>query len=320
MKEIVLADTMGFCWGVRRTLNIVRESNASSKPIAMLGDVIHNPQVVEELEELGVHSVESIEAATAQGFTRIGVTAHGTVPGREREVRSRGLEFVDTTCPLVTRVQRLAEKLVRQGYYLVIYGDASHPETIGIYGWANTSRATVTREIDDLPWSSSQSPNGVELPPPPRKVAIVSQTTKNSEEFLAFAHEVVDLIIPTGGEVRVCNTICEPTMRRQAALRDLSRQVDAVIVVGGAKSSNTARLAEVGRGLGTPSYRIERPEELEDHWLHEVDRVGITAGASTPDQAILAVLSSLEYRGYVLADSRVVTQEQISRAVARSSE
>ena len=305
MKEIVLADTMGFCWGVRRTLDIVRDSNASVEPIAMIGDVIHNPQVVDELEELGVHAVESIGEAVAGGFTRIGTTAHGAAPDRDREAVGLGLDLVDTTCPLVTRVQRLAEKLVRQGYYLVIYGDASHPESIGIRGWANTSRATVAMKLSHLPWSSPGSLNGDGETRPPRKVAIISQTTKDNEEFLAFAHGVVDQLIPSGGEVRICNTICEPTMQRQSALRELSRQVDAIIVVGGRKSSNTARLAEVGRKLGTPSYRIERPDEIEDRWLDEVERIGISAGASTPDQAILDVVGSLERRGYVLSDNRV---------------
>lgn len=292
-KEIILADTLGYCWGVRRTLAVIQRAAADGGPIATVGDVIHNPQVVERLREQGVETVESLDAATARGHGRAATTAHGAGPERAPDAAARGLELIDTTCPLVARVQRLAQKLVQQGYYVLVYGDAAHPEARGILGWAGTRRAVVTKRLDDLPWADPARDI-----PVPRKVAIVSQTTKHVDEFLAFAHAVTDLVARDGGEARICNTICAPTRERQNALKRLAHAVDVIVAVGGKKSSNTARLAEVGRGLGVPSYHIERPEEIEDGWLDGRERVGVTAGASTPDDVILAVVAALEARGY----------------------
>jgi 4-hydroxy-3-methylbut-2-en-1-yl diphosphate reductase len=303
MKRIILADTMGFCWGVRRTLDIVSDSHSDIEPIAMIGDVIHNPQVVRELEDRGVTSVPSIGEALARGYTRIGTTAHGAGPERSGEAIASGLDLIDTTCPLVTRVQRLAEKLVRQGYFLVIYGDRSHPEAQGIFGWADTKRALITMKLDELPWSTTRSSDADASKVPPRKVAILSQTTKNPDGFVEFSHGILDLVAPSGGEVRICNTICEPTVRRQEAMRELASKVEAIIVVGGRKSSNTSRLAEVGRKLGTPSFHVESSEEICDHWLDDVETVGVTAGASTPDSAIFSVIAALEDRGYIWTGS-----------------
>lgn len=292
-KEIILADSLGYCWGVRRTLAIIEAMAARERPIATIGDVIHNPHVVERLRQQGVQVVASLDEARAGGFDRAATTAHGAGPERGPEAAARGLELIDTTCPLVARVQRLARKLVQQGYYVLIYGDAAHPEARGILGWAGTRRAVVAKRLEDLPWADPAADI-----PVPRKVAIVSQTTKQVDDFLAFAHAVTDLVARDGGEARICNTICAPTRERQNALKRLAHAVDVIVVVGGKKSSNTARLAEVGRSLGVPSFHIERPEDLDDAWLGGRQRVGVTAGASTPDDVILAVVAALEARGY----------------------
>ena len=292
-KEIILADSLGYCWGVRRTLDIIQRAAAPERPIATIGDVIHNPQVVERLRARGVHSVEQLDQAGDVGFTRVATTAHGAGPERPGLAAASGLELIDTTCPLVARVQRLAEKLVRQGYYVLVYGDAAHPEVRGILGWAGTRRAAAAKRLADVPWAAADADTAV-----PRKVAIVSQTTKQVDDFLDFAYAVTDLVALDGGEARICNTICTPTRERQNALKRLAGEVDAIVAVGGKKSSNTARLAEVGRNLGVPSVHIERPDELEDSWLADHQRVGVTAGASTPDDVILAVVAALEARGY----------------------
>ena len=298
-REIVLADAMGFCWGVRRALDIVSRTASPGAPVATIGDVIHNPQVVDGLRRQGVDTAESVAEAAAAGFARVAITAHGAGPERAEEARQRGLELIDTTCPLVTKVQRLAQKLIREGYFVVVYGDAGHPEVRGIVGWAQSSRVAAVKQVEQLPWRAARGRHrDDDVPVPPRKVAVVSQTTKNVDEFLAFIAELTPLVARDGGELRVCNTICEPTTERQNALRRLAAEVDAILVIGGRKSSNTARLAEVGRSLGVPSYHIERAGEINPEWLDGVERIGVTAGASTPDDVILDVVRHLQARGF----------------------
>ncbi len=298
MGQIVLAETMGYCWGVRRTLDIIQKAGGRVAPIATLGDVIHNPQIVEQLRTEGVDTAASMEQAVERGFRRVAITAHGAGPERADEAQQLDLELIDTTCPLVTKVQRLAQKLVRQGYFLVVYGDAPHPEVRGILGWANTGRSLAAKKRSDLPWTLPRGSEGDSAAMPPRRVAVVSQTTKNVQELLAFVQDLAELVTPAGGELRVCNTICEPTTSRQNALHRLAQDVDIVLAIGGRKSSNTARLAEVGRSYGIPSHHIERSDDLDPTWFEGRARIGITAGASTPDEVIVAVISRLQLLGH----------------------
>ncbi len=299
-KRVVIAQELGYCWGVRRALEIVEAAAENAGPIAPIGDVIHNPQVVQRLRAQGIEGASSVEEAANRGFRRVAITAHGMGPHLAGEAAAASLELIDTTCPLVTKVQRLAQKLVRQGYYLVVYGDAYHPEVRSVLGWAGTSKSVAAKKIADLPWNSPRGASGDGVLTPPRKVAVVSQTTKNVDELMGFAQELQAMVMPEGGEFRLCNTICEPTSERQNALKRLVEQdeVDLILAIGGRKSSNTARLAEVGAALGVPSQHIERPDDIEDHWLANVDVVGVTAGASTPDDVIEAVVAELGRRGY----------------------
>ena len=297
-KQIILADVMGYCWGVRRALDIISSAGNPERPVATIGDVIHNPQIVERLKTRGVDTADSVSEAVERGFSRVAITAHGAGPERTAEAEEHGLELIDTTCPLVTKVQRLAQKLVRQGYFLVMYGDSYHPEVRGVLAWAGTSRAVAAKKPEQLPWNEPRGAEDDEARIPPRKVALVSQTTKNVDDFMAFAQTLTAMVARDGGEIRIVNTICEPTTQRQNALRRLAGQVDLILAIGGKKSSNTARLAEVGRSYGVPSYHIESEAEIDDAWLDAADTVGVTAGASTPDDVIAAVVRDLQRRGY----------------------
>ncbi|MBW3631391.1 MAG: 4-hydroxy-3-methylbut-2-enyl diphosphate reductase [Chloroflexi bacterium] len=299
-KRVVVAKELGYCWGVRRALEIVEAAAETTGPIAPIGDVIHNPQVVERLRERGVEGATSVAEAAGRGFRRVAITAHGMGPHLAGEAASAGMELIDTTCPLVTKVQRLAQKLVRQGYYLVVYGDSYHPEVRSVIGWAGTSKAIAAKKMDDLPWNAPRGVTGEGVATPPRKVAVVSQTTKNVDELMLFAQNLQAMVMPEGGEFRLCNTICEPTSERQNALKRLVEedQVDVILAIGGRKSSNTARLAEVGTSLGVPSYHIERIGDIEDSWLSNAEIIGVTAGASTPDDVIETVVADLARRGY----------------------
>jgi 4-hydroxy-3-methylbut-2-en-1-yl diphosphate reductase len=299
-RRIVIADTLGYCWGVRRAVDIITEASSPASPIAPIGDVIHNPQVVERLREQGVNGAASVDEAVARGVKRVAITAHGMGPHLAIQAAERNLELIDTTCPLVIKVQRLAQKLVRQGYYIVVYGDDFHPEVKSVIAWANTTKAVAAKKIEQLPWNAARGETGEGKIVPPRKVALVSQTTKNIDELMAFAARLQAMVTPNGGEFRLCNTICEPTTERQNALRRMVSEVDLILAIGGMKSSNTARLADVGNQMGVTSYHIERPEDIQDEWLEAVGdgNVGVTAGASTPDDVIEEVVDFLAARGF----------------------
>lgn len=297
-KQIILAEEMGYCWGVRRAVDIIQKAGRVDNPVATIGDVIHNPQIVERLKSQGIQTAESVDEAAGRGFQRVAITAHGAGPQRAEEAGSRGLELIDTTCPLVTKVQRLGQKLARQGYYIIVYGDHYHPEVRGIIAWSATSRACAAKKLADLPWNAARGSEGDGVMIPPRKVAVVSQTTKNVDEFMIFVQGLAAMVARDGGELRICNTICEPTTERQNALHKLAQEVDMIVAIGGKKSSNTARLAEVGRSYGIPSYHIEREDEIQDEWLDGIEKVGVTAGASTPDDVIESVVRYLEAKGY----------------------
>src|SRR5215211_9540376 len=299
-KRVVVADELGYCWGVRRALDIITDAAQKQGPVAPVGDIIHNPQVVERLRGKGVEGAPSVDEAVARGFQRVAITAHGMGPHLALEAQAANVELIDTTCPLVTKVQRLAQKLVRQGYFLVVYGDAYHPEVKSVLGWAATSKAVAAKKISDLPWNCRRGEAGEGKVAPPRKLAVVSQTTKNIDELMKFTAELQSMVVPEGGEFRLCNTICEPTSERQNALKRLVERdnVDLILAIGGRKSSNTARLAEVGSKLGVASYHIERPADVEPGWLESARTVGITAGASTPDDVIQEVVDALTARGF----------------------
>lgn len=299
-KKIVVAEELGYCWGVRRALDIIEEAASTESPVAPVGDIIHNPQIVDRLRTKGVIGTDSIDTAAREGFKRVAITAHGMGPHLATEADAASLELIDTTCPLVTKVQRLAQKLIRQGYFLVVYGDSYHPEVRGVLGWANTSKAVSAKKIEQLPWNARRGDEGPGKLTPPRKVALVSQTTKNVDELMAFARKLQEMVVPEGGEFRLCNTICEPTSERQNALKRLIEEdgCDLILAIGGKKSSNTARLAEVGNSRGVESYHIQSPDEIDERCLEGKSTIGITAGASTPDDVIEDVVDFLTTRGF----------------------
>lgn len=299
-KRIVVAEELGYCWGVRRALDIIQDAAEAEGPVAPVGDIIHNPQIVDRLRSKGVLGTDSVDSAVREGFKRVAITAHGMGPHLAVEADAAQLELIDTTCPLVTKVQRLAQKLIRQGYFLVVYGDSYHPEVRGVLGWANTSKAVAAKKIEDLPWNAKRGDEGPGKTVPPRKVALVSQTTKNVDELMEFARKLQLMVVPEGGEFRLCNTICEPTSERQNALKRLIEddECDLIFAIGGKKSSNTARLAEVGNSRGVESHHIQSPEEIEAEWLDGKNTVGITAGASTPDDVIEEVVGFLANKGF----------------------
>ncbi|HEY8684645.1 MAG TPA: 4-hydroxy-3-methylbut-2-enyl diphosphate reductase [Chloroflexota bacterium] len=270
--EIVRAHSMGFCFGVRDAIEIVRDLGKSGTTVYTLGAIVHNPQIAEELEKINVHVVDGIDEVPVGSM--IAITAHGAPPDLQQRAEERGLKVIDTTCPLVTRIQKTAYDLVQQRYSVLVYGDASHKEVKGIVGWSG-GKARVIRSMDDL--------EGWE---PTRRVALISQSTSNVEKFIALSRDLVGEMVSRGVEIRVINTICKPTKDRQHAVRELAQDVDVVIAIGGEASANTRKLVQAAKEEGTRAYQVERPSDLRSDWFEDAGRVGVTAGASTPDSVI----------------------------------
>lgn len=277
--EILLARDMGFCWGVRRAIDIMEKAAGEWGEIISLGPIVHNPQVVRELEEKGVRAGERTDD---DGDARaVAITAHGVGPEVLDEARARGAEIIDTTCPIVTRSQRWARKMASEGFTVVIFGDPAHREVKGVLGWAGPHGIAI-RDGDPIPSDL------------PSRLAIISQTTQSPERFADFVAELMRSRVGDIGELRVINTLCDVTSNQQAAASELAQEVDVVIVVGGRSSANTRHLLDVCRQEGTTAYHVEGPAEVEAAWFEGCRRVGVTAGASTPDSAVEAVVRRIQ--------------------------
>lgn len=277
--EIIRARDMGFCFGVRRAVNLM-EKAAQNGRINSLGSIVHNPQVVDRLADLGVAEIKSFEEATEP---TVAITAHGVGPKIYAEAADRGLRVVDTTCTIVHRAQAAAKKLADEGFAVIIYGDPDHKEVRGILAWAG-DHAIATTDWDQI----------VPILKLRRRIGLLAQTTKHTEHFQEFAKRVIDFCFHRAIEVRVVNTLCHVTTKQQQAVIDLAPAVDLMIIVGGRNSANTRQLKELAESFGTPAHHIETADELEPEWLAGRDRVGVTAGASTPDWIIDAVVERME--------------------------
>lgn len=274
--QIKTATSLGFCFGVRRAIEMV-ESAAVAGPIDSLGAIVHNPVVTERLADQGVGVVRGFGQTSAG---RVAITAHGAGPDVYAKASGDGLELIDTTCPIVAKAQRAARRLVNAGFKVIIYGDEQHPEVRGVLAWTR-GRGVVLAHASDP----------VEIPR--RKVALLSQTTKSQQMFSEFVAEFLSLHIDRVNEVRIINTTCPETEDRYAAARRLADEVEAMIVVGGSSSANTAKLAATCRAAGVETHQIEREDEIDPMWLRDKGVVGVTAGASTPDESVSAVVRRL---------------------------
>jgi 4-hydroxy-3-methylbut-2-enyl diphosphate reductase len=275
--EIILARDMGFCWGVRRAISIMEEVVQQEGEVYSLGPIVHNPLVMAELEKRGVRAING--NIPLQEDKPLAITAHGTGPEIYRLAREKGIRLIDTTCPIVTRSQRWARRMAQQGFTIIIFGDAQHREVKGVLAWTEGKGMAVT--------DVSHVPRGLS------RIAVISQTTQEPRKFAAFVAQLLQERIEEIHEFRLVGTLCNVTSSQQEAARELARQVDVVIVVGGRNSANTRHLAEVCQETGVPTYDIERAEELDPAWVRGRRKVGITAGASTPDWAVQEVVSRL---------------------------
>jgi 4-hydroxy-3-methylbut-2-en-1-yl diphosphate reductase len=273
--QVKIAKTAGFCWGVRRTVDKLMEvAEGAGHPVVTLGPVIHNPQAVERIRAQGVGTVGAV-AEVSDGTTVV-VRTHGALKSEMAAAKERGLEVVDGTCPYVKYPQAMAQRLSREGYHIVVVGDANHAEVKGVVSYAE-GPCTVVKPgapIPDLPG---------------KKVAVVAQTTCIGADF----ERVVGALALRHKEVRAVNTICYDTDERQDDARALAREVDAVVVVGGKNSANTRHLAEICREIQPRTWHVETEDEIEPAWFDGCRVIGVSAGASTPDWVVDGVAQRL---------------------------
>ncbi len=271
--SVKLARNSGFCFGVKRAINMAIEATTSSDRIVTLGPIIHNPQMVEKLRSHGVDHIDSLEEIP-DGATVI-IRSHGVTLEVMKELKSRDVKIIDATCPYVSKTFRHAEALKKDGYDVMILGDAKHPEVIALKSYVQGD-ATIVANASELTEKRF------------RKLGIVSQTTQSVEKL----QELVSKAVPYCDEIHLINTICNATNIRQESTLHLAKQSDLMIVVGGRNSSNTKMLARISQRWAE-TFHIETADEIETSWFANKKHIGITAGASTPDWIILDVYKEI---------------------------
>lgn len=283
--EVVRAKRAGACYGVQRALDMADEVIADGSIAYTLGPLIHNPQVVADLAERGARPVDEVAAIVWSGEDEgeapsVVIRSHGVTPQVLDAVRERGFAVVDATCPHVARAQAAAAELAREGCRVIVVGEEGHPEVEGLTAWARQAGGKV-----DVVASPVDIPAGLYDP-----VGVVAQTTQRRENLEA----VVETLREAGLDPQVKNTICSATRQRQEAAAELAANVDAMVVIGGRNSSNTTRLAEVCALTCPRTFHIESADELDPDAFEGCARVGVTAGASTPENQIAAVEAFLK--------------------------
>ncbi|OGC11804.1 4-hydroxy-3-methylbut-2-enyl diphosphate reductase [candidate division WOR-1 bacterium RIFOXYA12_FULL_52_29] len=273
--EVLVAKHAGFCVGVERAYKIALQE-PENQPVYMLGNLVHNKQVVERLRARGIIGVHSLSEISAKGTLLI--SAHGASPEIYEEAKQKGLKIIDTTCPWVKKAQKIAAELAGRGCRVVIVGDKGHAEVKGLLGWSG-GRGTVVETPADVS----------NLTVAENCLGMIAQTTQAEEQF----QNIAAALRAKFANVEVHNTICGATSHRQSAAIEIAKQVDLMLVIGDKMSANTNRLTELCAKTGTKTFQIETAAELDPSWLTGKTKVGVTAGASTPKWITGEVISLL---------------------------
>jgi len=271
--RLKLAKKVGFCFGVKRAVEMAEKVLKKEGKAYSLGSIIHNKQVVEGLSERGLEVIKSIDEADSGVLV---ISSHGISPDVAGEISKRSLKLVDTTCPFVRNAQSSARSLGKEGYTVIIVGDVDHPEVKALYGFAG-KKAYVVKDAKGL--------KALKLKPN-EKIGILPQTTQSMDNFLSLVKAIIDA---NPKDLKVFNTICRDAQERQSAARDISREVDLMLIVGGKNSANTKRLFEVCKKILRKSYLVETEDDLKSQWFRGVSVAGITSGASTPKTIVRRV-------------------------------
>lgn len=277
--KILLAQSAGFCFGVKRATTIAFEAAGERSRICSLGPIIHSPQLVKKLEDKGVEvkgTVADIESGA------VIIRSHGVTADDLDEIAKKQLEVIDATCPFVKKAQEYAAQLSRDGYTVVLVGEKDHPEVKGIVSYARDGEVFVVGSRQEA-----------EQVPRQARVGVVAQTTQSLENL----QQVVDVLLAKSKELRVYNTICDATSVRQNEARAIAGQADLMLVIGGLNSANTTRLAQLCTEIEPRTHHVETADQIDPSWFAGVETVGITAGASTPRWIIEKVMERVAEMG-----------------------
>ncbi len=284
-KEIKLAKFAGFCYGVKRAVETVKKLKAENpqRNICVLGELIHNSQVIEELDSLGIKSLSELPQ---KGDGICVVRSHGESPEVFKQIENAGFEVYDLTCPDVKKVQQKAIELAKDGYYLVIVGKSQHPEVIAIRANAvqYSDKVIVADSVEQLkPYEKELKEH--------KNIGVVVQTT----QMISTLNEIIQYLTPISKELHIANTICRSTSMRQSEAKEMAKESDLMIVVGSKKSANTSHLAEILKDI-TKTIHIETDAELDNYkdLIAKSEKISVTAGASTPDNVISKVMERLK--------------------------
>ena len=275
--KIILSKKMGFCFGVKKSVDLAKNALKEKKDnLYMLGSIINNPQVIKYFTKEGVKLVDNLDEIPEE--STVITRAHGISPKMLKKAYQKKLSVVDTTCPYVKKVQKIAQYLHKKNYFIVVYGDKKHPEVLSLLDTIQNDALVINSIIDTEKMITK------------KKIAFISQTTKNIYNF----YELASALLNKTEELRIYNTICKSTTERQKSVLELSNEVDVMLVIGGKESANTTRLAEISKKQGVKTYHIETKNQLKYKWFHPEDKVGITSGASTPDWITNEVIDKLK--------------------------
>ena len=273
--EVLLARENGFCFGVKKAVELTEAAAETGRTVHNLGQVVHNPKISERLAARGVRVIKDPSEAT-EGI--VVIRAHGVPPEMRAKIEAQGLECIDATCSLVLRAQRFTKQLADEGYRVIILGTPEHPEVVGLRAYAGTDYVIV------------ESKDEWERLPKMKKAGVVSQSTQPPWAF----KELVAHVAEIAQETKIFNTVCPVTIKRQHAATELAGVTDTIIVVGGKNSANTRELVNLARMQGRDAHHIEHASELEPAWLAGKERVGLIGGCSTPMETLIEVKERAE--------------------------
>jgi len=273
------AASTGFCFGVKRAIDTLKKIIHERGQVETLGAVVHNRQVMKSLADIGVRVANSVDEI--QGNT-VAISAHGVGPQLVEEIQARHIEIINFTCSFVHRAQVAARSLAKSGFFIIVYGDADHPEVRGILDWAG-GQGVATLDVDSI----------ATLDNLPRRVGVLSQTTQIPAHFTDFVKKLVDFILSKDAELRIIDTICHDIRERQQEALELASRVDLMLVIGSRTSANTNHLAELCTAA-TKTCQVETAEEIQSSWFKGQEHVGVTSGTSTAEETINEVLAKLE--------------------------
>ena len=280
--EIRVGKTAGFCYGVKRAVEGAKEELKKNETLYGLGEIVHNQEVIKELENLGMQFIKDIGEAKGKTIIR----AHGIPKQIYEEAKEKQIEIMDYTCPKVLKIHQIAEEYTNKGYYIFLLGSKTHPENIGTLSYCGDNKSVIEKEEDVIKALESLGKSGIE------KLLVISQTTYSLEKFYII-EEMIKNEIPRNIELVIKNTICQATEIRQKETEEMAKQVDCMIVIGGKNSSNTRKIYEIAKQYCKTILWIENETELVLDKIKSTDKVGIMAGASTPKESIEKVVKKL---------------------------